>query len=103
MVRGLVGVILLALAGCAGPFGDEGDTSPAAAKRAACERSCNRGYDTCADSSGAERRGGSFFGMGAACDRQVRSCLDRCKALTAGPKPEAKDKDNGNGKGPDQP
>ena len=95
--RGLIAVALSGLAGCAGP--GAGDPSPAAAKRAACERSCNRGYDTCSDSAGAERRGSSFFGMGAACDRQVKSCFDRCKALGGDAKPDAKP----DGKEPDQP
>jgi len=82
----LVGVCLVGLAACAGPLGGQGDPSPGAAKRAQCERACNRDYDVCADGAGARRGGSSFFGMGAACDRQAKECLAGCKALTVQPK-----------------
>lgn len=87
---GAIGLAAAMLAACSGPLGPEGDPSPGAAKRARCDQGCNRDYDRCADSAGARRgSGGSFFGMGAACDRQVKDCLAACKALVAEPKKPA--------------
>ena len=87
--RALGMALALVLAGCAGPTGGSGDGSPAAARLAACERMCNHDYESCADSLGANRDGGAVFGtgIGAACDRENRSCLDRCRAITAEPEP----------------
>ena len=81
--------VVLALAGCAGPDSGRGELAPAGAKRAGCERACNRDYDICADSAGAKRGGGSFFGVGAACDRQVSGCLQQCKTMSAPPQSKA--------------
>ena len=81
-----IAVVVLALAGCVGADVESGNASPAAAKRAACQTTCNRDYDVCADSAGAQRSGaGSFFGAGAACSRQVAACIQQCKAVVVQP------------------
>ncbi|MEI6559473.1 MAG: hypothetical protein WCO00_13800 [Rhodospirillaceae bacterium] len=64
----------LVLAGCAGPAGGRQRT---------CAQACNRDYDVCAESAGANRGGASFFGAGAACQRQVTDCLKSCDAVAA--------------------
>ena len=74
---------ILALAACAGPAGS---------RQMSCPQSCNRDYDVCSDSAGAGRGGGgSFFGAGAACQRQLTACLKSCEVSTAQAKPAAKD------------
>ena len=74
-------VLVWLLAGCAG----SGDGSPMSAKRMTCDRMCDHDYDSCTDSFGAragESRGGAFgVGIGATCDREVRSCQDHCRML----------------------
>lgn len=85
-----MGLMVLGLAACSGPTGALGDSSPAAARKAQCERACNRDYDVCSDGAGARRGGSSFYGMGAACDRQVKECLASCKPMVVEPKPAAK-------------
>ncbi|MEI6984613.1 MAG: hypothetical protein WCK65_00645 [Rhodospirillaceae bacterium] len=88
---GLAGLVMLV--GCATPVRTAGDPSPAAVGRAACERACSRDYDVCADGAGAGRGGASFFGAGAACRRQVSSCVDHCKVIVAAdPKLKVSDK-----------
>ena len=69
---------LLVLAGCAGPAGS---------RRMSCPQSCDRGYEVCSDSAGAGRGGQSFFGVGAACERELKACLKNCDlaAVQAGP------------------
>ncbi len=77
--------VLVMLAGCAAPVGSSG----AGSSGAACERMCDRDYDACSDSfgarSGAGNGGGAGFGIGigASCDRENRSCLERCRAVAA--------------------
>ncbi|MEI8394226.1 MAG: hypothetical protein WCF85_05780 [Rhodospirillaceae bacterium] len=96
---GIVSVMsaLLVLSGCADPIGSAGDPSPGAAKRAACERSCNRDYDVCSDSGGGGRGGGAFYGPAAACERQTRSCLERCQTITIQQQKPAAKKDSKEG------
>ena len=74
----LAGVVL---AGCAGP----------ANMSMSCSQSCNRDYDVCSDSTGASRDGSSFFGVGAACQRQLSACLKSCELAAVQAQPSAKD------------
>ncbi len=74
------------LIGCTGLGSEPSDTSPGAAKKVVCEKHCNRDYDVCSESLGARPSGsGAFFGLGAACDREVTACLDRCRIAAATP------------------
>ncbi len=86
---------ILALAACAGPAGS---------RQMSCPQSCNRDYDVCSDSAGAGRGGGSFFGVGAACQRQLTACLKSCEVSAAQAKPAAKEPGKANpGEGPKPP
>ncbi len=77
---------LLALAGCAAPAGG---------RHLSCSQACNRDYDICADSAGANRGGASFFGVGAACQRQLTACLKNCDLAAVQSKPAAPATKNG--------
>ena len=79
--RGAV-LALLALGGCAGPGN---------LKQLTCPQTCNRDYDVCSESTGAARGGASFFGAGAACQRQLAACLKNCELDAAEAKPAPKD------------
>ncbi len=82
--RAISALAILALAGCAG----SGGGSPAANRQAACEGMCNHNYDSCSDSLGARSGGGAFgVGIGAACERENRSCLEQCRMIAAEPDP----------------
>ena len=65
----LASLAALGLAGCAGPAGSRHIT---------CHQACERDYDMCADSAGASRGGASFFGVGAACQRELTACFKAC-------------------------
>ena len=75
-------LLALGLTACAGPGGG---------RHLTCAQSCDRSYDTCADSAGASRSGASFFGVGAACQRDLTACLKNCEIAAAQAKPAAKD------------
>ena len=61
----------------------------------------------CADSAGASRGGTSFFGVGAACQRELTACFKACEAAAvqaeAAKKPAAKAASGGTPKPPGTP
>ena len=72
----------LLLGGCAGPAGG---------RHLTCSQACDRTYDNCADSAGANRGGASFFGVGAACQRDLSACHKACDIAAVQAKPATKD------------
>ncbi len=73
----------LLLSGCSGS---------GAARHMTCPQTCERNYDSCADSVGANRSGPSFFGAGATCQRELSSCHRRCDLNAVQTKPAAANK-----------
>ena len=79
----LAGLAALVLSGCADSVSRNHRT---------CPQTCERNYESCADSTGAGRSGPSFFGVGAACQRELSSCLRRCELNAIETKPATDNK-----------
>lgn len=80
----IIALILGTVVGCtsrAEPRFSPARDSAAAGTRQSCLAQCNRSFDICGDTqSGSRRDRGTVFTGTEACQAQLRSCLERCRA-----------------------
>lgn len=71
-------LLVVALAGCMATPAEREARDPSLDPTQACRAQCNRENAICTDQRSAGRGGDVPFGMGATCQNELQSCLNRC-------------------------